>query len=173
MNELLLVDAFKRLLDGQINESMIVGFMSGAVAFFVFGLVVYAFFIWVIKSIAKFIILKKAGDKGWKAFIPYYGDYTMYKLTWNTKMFWVALALNVATYFIPVDATGFLSILSLALSICIIVVYAKRSYNIARAFGHGVGFAIGYLFLGSIFRVILALDNSVYRGNTTLNKEEK
>ena len=41
----------------------------------------------VVQIIANWILLEKAGEKGWKSIIPFYGDYTLYKVVWQPKMY--------------------------------------------------------------------------------------
>lgn len=38
--------------------------------------------------IAKWIIFKKADEKWWKAIIPIYNDYILFKIAWHKKWFW-------------------------------------------------------------------------------------
>ena len=36
-------------------------------------------------------ILQKAGENGWKAIVPFYGEYTLFKTFWERKWFWISL----------------------------------------------------------------------------------
>ena len=38
---------------------------------------------------------RKAGEAGWKAFIPVYNTYNNYKISWNGKMFFLSAALYI------------------------------------------------------------------------------
>jgi hypothetical protein len=38
--------------------------------------------------IAKWIIFKKANEKWWKAIIPIYNDYILFKIAWHKNWFW-------------------------------------------------------------------------------------
>lgn len=117
-------------------------------------------------------IFEKAGDEGWKAIIPFYNSYTQYKLTWNTKMFWICLlaemvAVPSALIFagcakagIPyaVIISGIIMIASVAI---VVTLHAKESSKLAHAFGKGTGFAVGLFFLQPIFKMILGFDNNM------------
>ena len=41
--------------------------------------------------IASCIILDKAGERWWKMFIPFYSEYTMYKVAGKAKLWWIQL----------------------------------------------------------------------------------
>ena len=43
--------------------------------------------IYIFMKIGPFLYFSKAGEPGWKAFIPVYGSYVNYKIAWNTKSF--------------------------------------------------------------------------------------
>ena len=44
-------------------------------------------------------ILQKAGEDGWKAIIPFYGKYTLFKTFWKKKWFWISLIPKVLLVF--------------------------------------------------------------------------
>ncbi|WP_236355038.1 DUF5684 domain-containing protein [Konateibacter massiliensis] len=82
----------------------------------------------------------KAGLAGWKCIIPIYNLYCLCKITWGTG--WVFLA-----YIIP--------IVSFVISI-------MTSYKLAKAFGKGIGFTLGLIFLPTIFYIILGFGKAEY-----------
>ncbi len=43
-------------------------------------------------------ILQKAGEDGWKAIIPFYGEYTFFKTFWEKKWFWISLVLRLLSF---------------------------------------------------------------------------
>lgn len=53
----------------------------------------FTFVIYVLLATARWFIFKKAGEKCWKALIPFYGRYISFKLFWNTGLFWASTAL--------------------------------------------------------------------------------
>lgn len=55
----------------------------------IIGLLVVVMVICVIVGIWK--ILQKAGENGWKAIIPFYGEYALFKIFWEKKWFWISL----------------------------------------------------------------------------------
>ena len=48
----------------------------------------------ILSIIAWWRIFAKAGEKGWKAIIPFYNMYVMYKLFWKVAIFIVMLVLS-------------------------------------------------------------------------------
>ena len=100
----------------------------------------------VLHIIAKWKIYTKAGEKGWASLIPFYTDYTQYKITWgegwNFLYEWVTLPL------VPV------------------IIQIITSVKLARSFGKSDGFAVGLIFLPTIFLYILAFGKSEYIGPT-------
>ena len=41
--------------------------------------------LWLLTAVARQRMFTKMGEKGWKAFVPYYGLYIMYSKCWSTK----------------------------------------------------------------------------------------
>ena len=123
-----------------------------------------AFFWYIIRAVGYWKAFQKAGEAGWKAVIPFYNTYTRYKLTWDTKMFWISLALMAAECILPETEGSLLSFVRLAVFIGLVVVAAKAAHKTSLAFGHGTGFAVGLFFLEPVFALILGLDRSRYEG---------
>lgn len=115
-------------------------------------------------------IFEKAGEKGWKALIPVYNAYTLFKLVWNTKMFWtvfaiIAGAIALGTVAVAInndDFSAILAILCLLAVIPVFIIEIKVIFKLGEAFGKGPLFNIGLLFLSVIFYGILAFDDSKY-----------
>lgn len=84
----------------------------------------------------------KAGQPGWAAIVPIYNLYIWCKIV-GRPGWWVLLML------IPIVSIIFAIILCL---------------DLAKAFGKGVGFAIGIIFLGFIFIPILGFGDAQYQG---------
>jgi hypothetical protein len=84
----------------------------------------------------------KANQPGWAALIPFFNIYIMLKIGGNE--WWWLLVL-----FVP-----------------IVQLYAiyKIMSGVARAFGQGIGFALGLWFLGFIFFPLLGFGNYTYQG---------
>lgn len=106
-------------------------------------------------------ILEKAGERGWKQFIPVYSAYIEFKLYWDTSWFWLILfsPLIIAVSF------GYARSNSLFLIIIIVLLLIDglsgviMQFKKAKAFGEGFFFGIGLCILNPLFRAILAFDD--------------
>lgn len=65
--------------------------------------IIIGLIMWIVVAIGRSKCLKKAGDKGWKAFIPFYGTYLMYKIS-GMEGFWIIV--NVISEFIGIIGFG-------------------------------------------------------------------
>ena len=92
----------------------------------------------------------KAGQPGWAAIIPVYNLVVLFRIAGQSG--W--LALTFLLNFIPV--VGGLAWLG-------IVIW--NHINVSKRFGHGVGFALGLVFLAPIFWLILGFGSSKYVGD--------
>lgn len=124
------------------------------VTFFIVCMI-FSIIIAVLVIVAMWKIFKKAGEPGWKAIVPFYNSYTLFKIVWDTKFFWINLGFAVLSGIISfLPAIGWLgSIISIASFVLTIMVLNK----LAKSFGHGTGFTIGLIFLPYIFFLILGL----------------
>lgn len=121
----------------------------------------------VVELIAYWRIFTKAGEKGWKALIPYYNGYILFKISWKTSMFWAFLALLVFPFIFaasPLADSMIFAWLSSACAIAGFVVAVMCMHKLSKAFGHGVGFTLGLIFLNVIFVPILGFGSSEYKG---------
>ncbi len=120
--------------------------------------------IWyILQVIAYWRLFTKAGEQGWKSIIPIYNIYIQYKLTWDTRVFWWLLGCLAAMAICSVFE-GPLLALEGVLSLAVTVLNFFASYQLSKAFGHGLGFAIGLVFLNPIFMLILGFGDSQYIG---------
>ena len=118
---------------------------------------VFAFIWWLLQIIANWNIFTKAGEAGWKSIIPVYSDYISYKIAWQPSYFWLVFVLGIITSVANgmADPNGTNTTILLSILYCI---------KLSRAFGHGIGFAIGLIFLQPIFMLILGFGNDPYYG---------
>ena len=167
---------------GAIAGSVIAVVMVSAIAF------------WVLTIIASWKILQKAGEPGWKAIIPIYNVYMLYKIVGMAGWFWGLLAASfIFSIVTAIDGTaevmgytGTTQSMAVDWSKHILTVIAMLAYMIfalvaeiiyvnktSKSFGHGVGFAIGLFFLQPIFWLILGFDKSKYNKKVALGKSSK
>ena len=103
---------------------------------------VIVFAVAVLVIVGMYKMFQKAGLEGWKAIIPFYNMYLLYKLSWGNG--WLFLITCI-------PCVGF---------IFNIIVSIKT----AKAFGKGTGFGIGLWLVPCVFYMILGFDDSQYLG---------
>ncbi len=126
----------------------------------------------VLQIVAWWRIFTKAGEKGWKSLIPFYSTYIQFKISWDTVYFWILLLLPLATGLMGAIGTAIGGVLGVVIALIVLVaslvatiISVTLTYRLSQAFGHGVGFALGLLFLQPIFALILGLGGDQYLGN--------
>lgn len=125
-------------------------------------------------------IFKKAGEPGWKIFIPVYNSYIQYKIARIPILFWVSLIIG-AVYSFAYSRTGVdaliqnlildgtftplnvpMVVVSAITYIAMFVITIIYSIKLAKAFGRSGAFAVGLIFLPFIFQCILGFGKSEY-----------
>lgn len=122
---------------------------------------------WILQIIANWNIFTKAGEAGWKSLIPIYGDYVSYKIAWQTSYFWLSFILGIVASYVSsanLNESMFLTVIATLLRIVIAVINIMYCVKLSRAFGHGIGFAIGLILLQPIFLLILGFGSDPYYG---------
>ena len=128
---------------------------------------IFAFVWWILQIIANWNIFNKAGEAGWKSLIPIYGDYVSYKIAWQTSYFWLNFILGILLSYVSnanLNESMFLSLIVILLKIALTVINIMYCVKLARAFGRGIGFAIGLILLQPIFLLILGFGSDQYYG---------
>ena len=128
---------------------------------------IFAFVWWILQIIANWNIFTKSGEAGWKSLIPIYGDYVSYKIAWQTSYFWLNFILGILLSYVSnanLNESMFLSLIVILLKIALTVINIMYCVKLARAFGRGIGFAIGLILLQPIFLLILGFSSDQYYG---------
>lgn len=116
------------------------GMAVGAGVMIVYMLFVLAISVFMVVAMWK--MFTKAGKPGWGCLVPFYNNYCLFEIAFGNG--WLFLLT-----FVPCVNFVFL-----------IMLYFK----LAKAFGQGVGFGFGLLFLNPIFVAILGFGNAEYIG---------
>ena len=116
------------------------GMAVGAGVMIVYMLFVLAISVFMVVAMWK--MFTKAGKPGWGCLVPFYNNYCLFEIAFGNG--WLFLLT-----FVPCVNFVFL-----------IMLYFK----LAKAFGQGVGFVFGLLFLNPIFVAILGFGNAEYIG---------
>ena len=127
-----------------------------------------AFAWWLLQIIANWRIFTKAGETGWKSIIPIYGDYISYKIAWQPAYFWLTLILGIISSYLQgtletgESLTIFMIVILIKIKLAVISIIYR--IKLARAFGRGIGFAIGLILLQPIFMLTLGFGDDRYYG---------
>ena len=141
----------------------------------------------IILIIAGWRIFEKAGEKGWKILIPIYDLYILFKICGIKNWFWAFFCITIIASIMmtvsaptnieyiedwsgiyidmstitwndyPVYLSGM--VISCAASIVAEIMVAVK---LAKAFGKGVGYTLGIIFLPYIFTMILGFGKAKY-----------
>lgn len=135
-----------------------------ALIFGMLGTVIAVGIAWyVLQVVAYWKIFAKAGEPGWKCLIPFYNGYTQYKITWNGMMFFVMLAAMVIGNVMG-QQDGIVATIGTLLSLAGVIINLIAMNKLSKAFGHGIGFTLGLIFVTPIFMLILGFGSSQYEG---------
>ncbi len=96
---------------------------------------------WILMIVANWKIYEKAHQAGWKSIIPIYNEYILFKITFRSGWFFLLLLIPVVN----------------------IVIYIMLQHKLSKAFGHGIGFTLGLIFLPTIFTLILGFNGDTYQ----------
>ena len=134
------------------------------------GLVIYLSIClgwYIIMVIANWRIFSKAGEAGWKSLIPFLNSYVTFKIAWNRTMFWIMIGTlilgSVFTGMAGEDDTTF-AIVGAVFALACSIINIICTHKLSKAFGHGIIFTLGLLFLNPLFVLILGLGKSEYIG---------
>lgn len=145
---------------------------------------------YILGIVACWRIFSDHGEKGWKALIPVYSAYILFKLFYQTKQFWyhtVAMTGFSASnmFFVPAMVTGLLegnfptytwisALVMMASLIWAIIIQWRLYRSLASSYGKGTVFTIGLLLYTGLFEFILAFsnkDNMSYEKTANRNLE--
>ncbi len=152
------------------SEMAGIGFLLGFVI--ILSLIILACAIIII--VAKWKILVKAGEDGWKAIIPIYSDMMLCKI--SGVWFWyplVVFGVSAVTGGFSGSSSDELSIVvsltSLIGTVVSIYYSVMLSFSLAKSFGKDTGFGVGLMLLRIVFYPILGFGKSEYVGAMPIN----
>ena len=96
----------------------------------------------ILTVVSIWMIFEKAAEPGWKCLIPIYNLYVFFRITWRNGWYFLLMFIPFVNLII-----GIITMLKLA-----------------KVFDKDGWFALGLIFLGPIFYLILAFDDSKYIG---------
>ena len=105
---------------------------------------------------------RKAGEAGWKAFIPVFNTYNNYKISWTGKMFFLSAALYILMSVMGGAEALAIQLATAAAGIALLVIAFKQNIKMAKLFGKGAGTGIALIFFPGITSLILGLGKAEY-----------
>ena len=115
-------------------------------------------------AIGRYKIFKKAGESGYKAFIPGYSTYTLYRIAWDEKCFTSLLCLIGLSILTRLIGGPVFNAIGIAISFAIMLMQGILCSKLAISFDKKVEFALGLFFLHPIFTLILGFSDARYLG---------
>lgn len=138
------------------NEEIFVTLMAAST-----GVMVVSLILTILIVVARWKIFVKAGEAGWKSIIPFYSDYILFKICWETKYFGIMIGLTVLYGVFAAMGIGIGATIALLVALVIsLMMYHKLSLS----FGKGLGFTVGLILLNTIFILILGFGSAEYQG---------
>jgi hypothetical protein len=137
----------------------------------------------VLTVVALWMIFEKAGEPGWKAVIPFYNSYILYKISGKKNLFWGALASSILCFILAIAAIVFaivafvgiftgeyeqaalnMLLCTVGCAICAVVTLVFRilqSVGLTKAFEISGGYAVGLVLIPVVFYCILAFNSNM------------
>ncbi len=137
----------------------------------------------VLTVIAYWMVFEKAGEAGWKALIPFYNEYILFKVSGKKDLFWwklgaqilgiiASIVMVVAGVFLIMSLFGgdygfsyglfFGSCAVLALTgIAGLILRIFQCIGLTKAFGISGGYAVGLVLIPVVFYCILAFSSNM------------
>jgi len=130
------------------------------------GALAMCLLVWAICTvIANIHIFQKAGEGGWKSFVPIYNSYITYKISWRPFWFWISALLFIASVVLNyLSHNKVLDILAIVVAVAAALIHIVGLHRLSKAFGHGLPFTLGLILLHPVFILILGLGGSTYQG---------
>lgn len=126
---------------------------------------VFSIVCYVLLVIGLWRVFEKAGEEGWKALIPVYNFYILFKISGLGPMyFWLQLicsALAAVAYWLGHLLFLFYPV-GWAMTLGSTVIGFMMWNSLSKAFGHGIGYAIGLWLVNPIFIMVLGYGSSRY-----------
>ena len=127
----------------------------------------------VISAIGYFKMFKKAGQRGWFAFIPLLRDFAMFNMAWTVKAFIINTVLFAVFQLCGASESILIGLVAAIAGIALIVMQVKLLLRVAKSFGKGGGWAALLFFIPFIATLILGFGSAEYLGNFEVQKAEE
>ena len=159
------MDSIIQTIESMNPEDVATGilFLTGLTVTAIVGAIIWYF----LSAIGFRKMYIKAGERGWKAFIPLYRRFICFRFAWNTKMFVSYIIIAILFYILPGGESFVMSIINLIVAISFIVFELNLNIKMAKSFGKGAGCGILLFLFPFIVSLVLGFGKAEYIGNTT------
>lgn len=117
--------------------------------------------------VAEIFVFIKVGEAWWKALIPIYGQFLLFRIAGKPFLYWIEFIFTIPCVAFSAYSYSTPALLLPALLCAVVLIVAQVRFCLAlsRSFGHETAFSVGLLLLPHIFLFVLAFDGSVYLGD--------
>ena len=123
-----------------------------------------------VSAIGYFKMFKKAGQRGWFAFIPLLRDFAMFNMAWTVKAFIINTVLFAVFQLCGASESILIGLVAAIAGIALIVMQVKLLLRVAKSFGKGTVWAALLFFVPFIATLILGFGSAEYLGNPETQK---
>ena len=116
-----------------------------------------------VSAIGYFKMFKKAGQRGWFAFIPFLREFALFRMAWTLKAFIISTALLAVMQLCGETENIIAGLVAAVFGIAWIVMQVKLVLRVAKSFGKGTGWALLLFFVPFVATLILGFGSAVYR----------
>lgn len=151
------VTTIRESIQSPLFRTIIVGLFTVMIV-----IIIVKIILWLVQLIAKWIMYKKAEKPGWALLLPVYKDVVMLEIA-GISPAWLLIYLTI---FIPFVGP-------LVFGIAMLVLKIITAINVSKAFGKPGVFAIGIIFLPTIFYGIIGFGKAKYNLTDNIEKTTK
>ena len=129
--------------------------------------IVAVVYIILLPFIAAWKLFKKVGIEGWKALIPVYNVYLIFKIAGMNGFLCIPVviinAYNLTYQYINIPNN--IKFFILIIGVIAFIINIFRGIKLSESFGKGTGFTVGMVLLPEIFEIILGMGKAKYQGS--------
>lgn len=139
------------------------------------GLACFAAMLFLVMTAATWVLLRRMGQRGWTSLIPVYSTWKVANSA-NENQIWsfslvlltifeVVFAVISLTNGINISTVGGAAGVGLGFfNLALLAMTAMTAYHLSKAFGHGIPYAVGLLFLPFVFYWLIGFGTEEYLG---------
>ena len=147
-----------KAMDPALIESALAG-----LGFVLVAGIAFVFVRYLMRAIGLSAMYRKAGEAGWKAFIPVFNTYNNFKISWTAKKFFLYAALIAVSTILGIFTEGFMAEVATFVSISVVYMTLQQNVNMAKLFGKGIPTGVALAVFPGITSLILGLGKAEFK----------